>query len=186
MKIPAAKIELAASKESSRYTLQAVKLDLQLKQFMATDGHVLAVVPAEVSPEDHAGLISLETMKALRGLQKQADQTARSLGRTNAEFPVQMNGKVSAEWMGVKIEHAYAEGQFPNCEAIKPKMEGSPTITLDVAMLTRLAQALSAEATAKKAVVSLWIKDAHSGIGVKVESDKGAWGVIMPCMPPKR
>lgn len=67
-----------------------------------------------------------------------------------------------------------------------PKMEGSPTITLDAALLSRLAQALDGEATPKKAVVSLWIKDAHSGVGVKVSSDKGAWGVIMPCAPPKK
>lgn len=172
MKIPASKIELASSQETSRYTLQAVKLDIQTQQLIATDGHILAAVSAEVSPEDHSGLISLDTMKALRGLQKQAKY---------AEVPVQMNGKVSAEWMGVKIEHNYAEGTFPNYERIKPKMEGSPTIILDAAMLSRLAQALSAEATPKKAVVSLWIKDAYSAVGVKVSSDKGAWGAIMPC-----
>lgn len=185
MKIPASKIELATSQEPSRYTLQAVKLDIQMQQFVATDGHILAAIPAEVSSEDHAGLISLDTMKALRGLQKEAQKQAKHLG-TSADVPVQMNGKVSAEWMGVKIEHAYVEGSFPNYEQIKPKMEGSPTITLDVAMLTRLAQALDAEATPKKAVVSLWIKDAYSGVGVKVSNDKGAWGVIMPCHLAKR
>lgn len=176
MKIPASKIELAASQESSRYTLQAVSLNVEAKQFAATNGHILAVISAEVTPEDHSGLISLDTMKALRGIQKQAKPL---------EVPVQTNGKVSVNWNGVK-EYAYAVGSFPKYEQIKPKMEGKPTISLDAALLMRLAQALNAEATSKKAVVSLWITDAISAVGVKVESDSGAWGVIMPCNLGKR
>jgi len=59
MKLPEAKIELAASDEASRYTLQAVKLDVEHKRIMATDGHILAIVPCEVSPDDHSALLSL-------------------------------------------------------------------------------------------------------------------------------
>lgn len=169
MKIPKSKIELATSQEPSRYTLQAVHYDAEKKRFAATDGHILAVIPAEVSEGDHSGLISLDTMKALRQLQKPS----------KIALEVSTNGKISAEWGGSKIENEYATGTFPDIDRVMPKFDGKPTIGIDAALLIRLAQALSENCTNKRAVVSLWIKDANSAIGVKV-GDSDAEGVIMP------
>lgn len=210
MRIPAAKVEMAVSTEESRYTLQAVKLDTENKCFVATDGHILACVPAETGPEDHSALIGLDVMKQLRALDKQNKKVNGSV-----VLAITTNGKVTVSSLNSKSEYPVTEGTFPNWQAVKPKMETSyaslreelvdiqkePRITyevserldkviqrleklntpigLDAALLHRLAQAISENATNKTAVVKLWIKDAQSGIGVQVSSSE-AWGVMMP------
>lgn len=170
MKIPEAKIELATSQEASRYTLQAVKLDVEQKKLIATDGHILACIPAEVAADDHSALIALDVMKSLRAIKKQ---------QKHGEPQVTTNGKITVESLNTRSEFPLAEGSFPNYEAVKPKMEGPHTIGIDAALLLRLAQALSGDNTSKQARVKLWIKDANSAIGVQV-NDAGAWGAIMP------
>lgn len=170
MKIPAAKIELAGSQEGSRYTLQAVKLDVQEKAMIATDGHIMAYVPVQVEPEDHSALIGLDVMKQLRAIKKQ-----QKVG----EPEVRTNGKIEVTSLNSKSEFPLTEGQFPNWQAVKPAMTGPATIGIDAALLLRLAQALNGEATNKQAIVKLWIKDANSAVGVQV-SDSQAWGAIMP------
>lgn len=178
MKIPTNKIEAAAATEASRYTLQAVKLDVQQKRLMATDGHILAVIPAEVSADDHSGLISLETFKNIRGMEK----------RCKLAVEVKLNGKVTAESpTGERLEHEYATGTFPNVDMVIPKFDGPATISFDVKLLLRLAEALKSEPMGKHepGFVSLWIKDVNSPILVKStkSEDKGAIGVLMPCRP---
>lgn len=174
MKIPKSKIELAASQEQSRYTLQAVKIDVERKRVMATDGHILAIVPLEqVSPEDHSTLISLETVKNIRAMQKRA------------KFPVKVstNGKVVAECLGERLEAEPVNGTFPNADAVIPKFEGPPTISFDVNLLKRLSAALHSDTSkGRPQHVSLWIKDGQSPILVKStsEEDKQAIGVLMP------
>lgn len=177
MKIPAAKIEMAVSQEESRYTLQAVKLDVEEKAMIATDGHILAYVPVETHAEDHSALISLEAMKRIRAIQKQ-----NKIGRSEIPVKVQTNGKITVESIDSKSEFPLTEGSFPNWQLVKPQMSGLPTIAIDAALLLKLAQALSGENTPKKAVVKLWIKDGASAIGVRVSGagDSEAWGVIMP------
>lgn len=192
MKIPAAKIEMAVSAEESRYTLQAIKLDTENKCFVATDGHILACVPAEVSADDHSVLIGLDTWKQLRAIAKQ---------NKYVQPEVATNGKVTVESAGCKSEFPLAEGQYPNWQAVKPKMDspvswedvkpemdaktgryrvGGPlTIGIDAALLLKLAQAISENNTSKRAIVKLVIKDDKSGVGVQV-SGSDAWGVIMP------
>lgn len=191
MKIPQAKIELAVSAEESRYTLQAVSLDVAEKCMIATDGHILACVPVETNPEDHSALISLDVMKQLRAIDKQ---------HKYAKPDIKTNGKISVETGNVKSEFPLAEGKFPNWQAVKPKLDepvnwedvtteindkgktrltGPVTVGIDAALLLKLAQALSEDCTAKKAHIKLWIKDDKSGVGVRV-SGSDAWGVIMP------
>ena len=177
MKIPSNKIESAASQDPfSRYTLSAVQLDVEHKRLMATDGHILAIIPAEVEPEDHSGLISLETIKAIRGMEK----------RSKASCKVQTNGKVTAHSIsGEHLEQEYSTGRFPNVDMVVPKFDGPPTVSIDVRLLMRLAEALKSEAIGKNepAFVSLWVKDANSPVLVKSTKDADSVGVIMPCRP---
>ena len=78
MRLPVGKIEQAASTEESRkplstsYTLKAVKLDVETKRMMATDGHILAIVPVEVDATDHSGLLSVDSMKQIRAMQRRS------------------------------------------------------------------------------------------------------------------
>lgn len=173
MKIPESKIELATSQESSRYTLQAVKYDVEKRVFAATDGHILAVIPATTggNPDDHSVLIGLDAMKQLRAIAKQS---------RNIPPDIHTNGKIEVTSLGMKTELPVTEGQFPNYEAVKPKFEGKPTIAFDASLLLRLAQALSEKNTPKQARVQLWITDNKSVIGVKVSDNPDGWGALMP------
>lgn len=182
MRLPEAKIEMATSQEYSRYTMQAVKLDVEKKVMVATDGHILACIPASVEPQDHTALIGLDTMKQLRAIDKQNKKQNKS-----AHTAITTNGKVTVESLNSKSEFPVVEGNFPNWEAVKPDMTGPATISLNAALLLRLAQAISDNSNSKTAVVKLWIKDANSAIGVQV-SDSSAWGAIMPCRldPPNK
>lgn len=171
MKLPESQIELAASQEESRYTLKAVKLDVAGKRIMATDGHILAIVPVEVSDGDHDGLISVDAMKAARKLQRAAK---------GVPIQANVNGKFSISGAGQSAEFDLDTGTFPNVDAIIPKFDGPPTITLDAELLLRLAKAIETKGYSPAYSVALWIKDANSPILVKGEQD-GAIGVIMPC-----
>lgn len=172
MKLPASQVELAAATDVSRYTLQAVKLDVEHKRIMATDGHILAIVPCEVSPEDHSALISTEAIKQLRAMQKRAK---------SVPVQVRTNGKVTATGKGETAEFELATGQFPNVDMVIPKHDGPATITLDVELLMRLAKAMNTKGS--KLVVSLYVKDQVSGVLVKASGNTEAIGVIMPCRP---
>lgn len=173
MQLPNSKIELATSQESSRYTLAAVKYDVEAKKFVATDGHILACIPASTggNPDDHSALIGLDAMKQLRAIAKQDK---------NVPPDIHTNGNISVQHLGMKTELPVVEGQFPNYEAVKPKFEGKATISFDAALLMRLAQALDGEASNKKAIVQLWINGESNAIGVKVSNCPEAWGALMP------
>lgn len=171
MKLPDARIELAASTEASRYTLQAVKLDVEHKRIMATDGHILAIVPCEVSAEDHASLIPLDAMKQLRAMQKRSK---------SVPVEIRTNGKIEAVGRGEAASFEPTTGQFPNVDMVIPQ-SGPATITLNVELLYRLAKAMISPDD--ELIVSLTIKDAQSGVLVKTSKNPDAVGVIMPCRP---
>jgi DNA polymerase III sliding clamp (beta) subunit (PCNA family) len=172
VKLPLSQIELATSPEPSRYTLQAVKLDVENKRIMATDGHILAIVPCEVSPEDHSALISTEAIKQLRAMQKRAK---------SVPVEVRTNGKVTATGVGETAEFDLATGQFPNVDMVVPKFDGPATISFDVELLMRLAKAMHTKDKSSPQFVSLYIKDTQSPILVKSHGNKEAVGVLMPC-----
>src|SRR5262249_12524942 len=172
MQLPTSKIELATSQTESRYTLQAVKYDVEAKKFVATDGHILACIPTTVGDEDHSALIGLDTMKQLRGMTKQ--------GRNTLHPTITTNGTITVTTTTSKQEFTPVVGTFPNYEAVKPKFEGKATVSFDAALLIRLAQALSEGCTTKQARVQLWI-NGDNAIGVKVSDNPDAWGALMPC-----
>jgi hypothetical protein len=172
MKLPESKIELAASTEQSRFTLQAVKLDVEHKRMMATDGHIGAIVPCEVEEGDQSAMLSLESIKQIRAMQRRSKAVP---------VTIKTNGKAIVTGNGETVEYELVPGQFPNLDMVMTKVEGAATITLDVALLLRLAQALNPVATTKKAIVSLWIKDPQSSFGVR--SGSVGQGVMMPSRP---
>lgn len=173
MKLPNTEIEQAASTEKSRYTLSAVKLDVTNKRMMATDGHILAIVPVEVSETDHDGLLTIDSIKQARKMHKSAKNISE----------MAVNGKFIVKAGSQQAEFELETGQFPNADAVIPKFAGPATITLDVEKLMRLAKAIKEKNYGGERIVSLWIKDANSGILVKGSDDGDALGVLMPCRP---
>jgi len=175
MRLPEAKIELAASTEESRYTLKAVKLDVAGKRIMATDGHILAIVPCEVGDKDKDALLSLDSIKQIRAMQKRAK---------SVPVEVTTNGKATAVGAGETAEYELINGTFPNVDAVIPKggkYEGPCTVSLNAELLLRLAKALQPEVDKRNPpVVQLWIKDGNSGVLVKCDDNPEAIGVIMP------
>jgi DNA polymerase III sliding clamp (beta) subunit (PCNA family) len=175
MKLPKGKIELAAaSPYESRYTLKAVKLDVENKRMLATDGHILAIVPTEVADTDHSGLIAVDSFKQIRAMQKRAKTIPVNIA---------VNGKAVATGKGETAEYELVSGQFPNADAAIPKgatYEGAPTIGLNVDLLMRLAKALGADEAHQGTIIKLWIKDGSSAVLVKTDENPEAVGVIMP------
>lgn len=159
MKFPTNKIEAAVSPEQSRYTINAVKLDVANKKLVATDGHILAAVPVEVDAEDHSALIGIDAIKSIRDIAK----------RDKVVPAVNVNGKIEVVGLGTRAEHATVEGSFPDYERVIPHIEGKPTISFDVNLLVRLVDALRSEPGKKNGCkrVSLWIQDESHAIVVK-------------------
>ena len=177
MRLPVGKIEQAASTEESRCTLKAVKLDVENKRMMATDGHILAIVPVEVDATDHSGLLSVDSMKQIRAMQ-----------RRSKSIPVNIavNGKATATGKSETSEFELVTGQFPNVDAVIPtgeKYEGPATVCFNVDLLVRLAKALGADEAHQGTIVQLWIKDASSPVLVKTSENPEAIGVLMPYRP---
>ena len=177
MKLPSNKIESAVSKTESHYNLQGVKLDVAGKRLLATDGYIAAVVPCEVSPEDHDCILPLDSIKMLRAMSK----------RCKTDVTVNTNGKIIAEACGERMEATPLPGDFPNIDRVMPEFSGEPTITLNASLLVRLAEALVADPKRDDLCVSLWIRDAHSSILVKpFHAALGEVGVLMPVAPGKK
>ena len=180
MRLPNAEIEMAASTEDSRYTLKGVLLDVEAKRLVATEGHIAAVIPVtELTENDHRGILPLDALKQARKMAKSA----------KAEATLAVNGNVAITAGNQSATFETVTGTYPNYQAIMPAIEGAPTITLDVDLLLRLAKALDCRDAQTKRdrprVVSLWVKDAQSSVGVKVTGYESAEavGVIMPCRP---
>jgi DNA polymerase III sliding clamp (beta) subunit (PCNA family) len=172
MQLPDSQIELAASTTESRYTLKAVKFDVEGKRIMATDGHIAAIVPCEPSAEDHSALIPLDAIKGIRAMQKRAK---------TVPVEVRTNSKITAIGAGETEEYAPMEGQFPNVDMVIPKWDAAKpcTIALDAELLLRLAKALTRKGMPLH--VKLYVKDLQSCVVVKATyADEGAVGLIMP------
>jgi DNA polymerase III sliding clamp (beta) subunit (PCNA family) len=174
MRLPQSKIEMAASDEESRYTLRAVKVDKENKRIMATDGHILAIVPCEIGDEDHSTLIGLDSIKNIRAMQKRAKAVP---------VEVKLNGKVTVTGVCESAEYEVVTGQFPNVDMVVPKVEDRTiVIGLNVNLLLRLAQAMQPEiGKHDPPILELRIKDGNSSVLVKCPKNPDAIGVIMPC-----
>ena len=173
MRLPESKIESAVSQEKSRYILQAVKFDVEGKRFLATDGHILAVVPTEVEPEDHSCLIHLDTIKNIRAMQKRAK---------SVPVNIVTNEKITATGVGETAEYEPVVGRFPNCDMIIPKEERALTFSFDADLFMRLVDALKAKEAGRfagKRIVKLYVKDNQSAVVVKVSGEE-SFGLIMP------
>jgi DNA polymerase III sliding clamp (beta) subunit (PCNA family) len=171
MRLPEARIENAVSRESNRYTLQSVQVDVEHKRVMATDGHILAIVPCEVSDKDHSVLLTADSIKQIRAMQKRAK---------SIPVEVLLNGKAIATGKAESAEYDLGEGRFPNVDMVIPKYDDvPPTITLNVDLLYRLAKAMTAPDD--PLIVTLTVKDSQSSVLVKASCNPEAVGVIMPC-----
>lgn len=172
MKLPKEKIEAAASE---RYTLQAVLYDVEQKAWVATDGHILAFIPCVPEKGDKTCLVPLRAFR----------------------FAKEIGAKVSLQGSNIHVQdkdddHIFAktEGNFPNYKSLIPKgnVNCKAKITLDLALLTRLAEALSPRDCDKSLLkIEVHINGQNEMAVVRrTDTDNpSAIGLIMPVLLPE-
>lgn len=165
------KIELAASKDASRYVITEPYLDMTQEPVMvATNGAILAVVPVETEKGDVSGFVTAEALKAER----------------KAKLGMLCNGELKVA--GGPSFFRPDNGAFPNWRTVLPDKDREVVfqVGINVKMLWELCQAIGCE-TAR-----LEFNDNLGGIVVKPTSvhsphypskpcaNENAYGVIMP------
>jgi DNA polymerase III sliding clamp (beta) subunit (PCNA family) len=173
VKPPKTLIEKAATTEESRYSLQGVLYDVEHKCLVATDGHILAVVPHEPENGDAKKIIPLKAFQAMRK-------------RGSKEKPV----VVSQEERGVMVKHdgeertfIYPSGQFPNYRPLLPKKDDKYdfVVALDIRLLVRLAAALTEKGAPNDSLLKLYVKKADQAVLVRPSgAPDEVMGLIMP------
>lgn len=176
----AARLELAASKDDTRPHLNQVYLDVEAVPpvLVATSGHVLALVPVELHPDDVTGPIALD---ALADARKAAGRGADAV----CELRAPEGGTRSVD--GV-IRPRGGE-DFPPYKRVMVDYDGQKdcvSIGLDAKLLWELAQALGCKKD-DGVVVLTFPQDTSKIDPIQVRRDslaKGAdavRGILMPC-----
>ena len=148
---PDTKLELACAKKDSRYYLMTPWLDSKGPDplVVATDGHIIAALPAEILSDDVDGMVPLDAIKASRDKSNAFLQGGCSITLTESSaemisgqsFP-RSNGETFPDHTVVFKDHA---ARNEKCD-----------ILLDVAMLKRLADALHDRKGNKVLGMRLW------------------------------
>ncbi len=175
MILPGQKIESAvAKKDHIRRYLTHVYLDVTLKRAVATDGHVMAICPVSISPEDTAGYVSPDALKESRR-QKSATLVA--------------NGALTLE-NGASLPRATEQdfGHYPNVDALLPpsRPDRAPDFCVDVSLLVRIAQAINIQNAKTKDMIAVWLppKDAPRNTArcaLYIEGNSDAYGLVAQC-----
>lgn len=177
------KIELAVSNDITRSNIASgAFLDTTCSRLIATDGHMLAVVPVSIDANDEQGYITSDALKTARKVCK--DATIR----------IDANGSQVILTQGIKGEYApnspiiaatlprpAGHDKFPLVDQIIPNYSDKPDepphfrISLNANLLATLAKAIGSE----KGIVRLTFAKARDPIKVEGGAD-GAYGVLMP------
>ena len=160
------KIESAvASKKDYREKLQDCYLDVEKPRLLATDGHILAIVPVETGEHDTTGYISVEALTSQR----------KATGKKVEHVELACNGSVALPDGRTFPREDY--GIYPNVDSVLPKPESRNFhVALNADLLHRLADAIGSE------VVVLHF-DTTNPLGCISVTGKAtlATGAIMPC-----
>ena len=165
------KIELAASKDQTRYVLTEPYLDMtQSPVMVSTNGAIIAVVPVETDDGDKAGYVTGEALKAER----------------KAKLGMLCNGELKVI-NGPSFQRPEL-GQFPNWRQVLPPKDRETkfSVGLNVKLLWELCQAIGCE-TARlefgENTDSIMVYPTTCGSGLhpsKPAANLDAYGVIMP------
>lgn len=129
----ALKIDGCCAQEVTRYALTAVKLDVEGKRLVATDGKMLAIIPCEPGDGDVSGLIPADAFKSVRRSPKALP------GRILANGVAKVTGKAGEETF------PRTEGTFPDfTQVLRPKDFGGELarVMLDADALATIAHAI--------------------------------------------
>ncbi len=165
------KIEAACSKDETRPTI--TQPFVQSGRAIATDGKILASVPIETTEGEEVEdkRIPIDALKAARkATLKMTPNATLTLGDKNCTLP---NG---ASYPVLHPEHDGS--RLPRvAEIVSAKLtkeDAAFSVTIDLALLERLSEAIGCEK------VTLCFKDGQSIITVLPYDRNGAFGLLMP------
>lgn len=122
-------IEKSAAKKDIRENLNYVYLDRDNDRLLATDGHILAVVPAQCADDDVSGYVSVDAIKAARKANKH-------------DATIKANGSLAVV-NGPTFDRPDPGLPFPDIDRVIPEVTGDPDIALNAKLLLQLAEAIS-------------------------------------------
>lgn len=184
------KIHQAAAKDAGRYTVDGVKLDLDVPEhpvLVATTGRICAVVPCQANGNDVAGMIPRQAIaEAIKGKQN-LDAEIES-----AEPQPDGTESVDVYQAGeLKSSHVRPVANFPRWQEVIPAKEGDDLVLgLNPHILVDLAKAIGCPSTALGVELRLKLRREKGELVVDdkpilvraLEADD-AYGVIMPVTP---
>lgn len=177
MEISEHRIEEACGRDTPS-TFRHVNFNAKKHRLEASNGKILAVVPARKCADDKAGPIPVEAIKAAR----KGSAKGRMVLGDNVEVP--LVGEDFERFTPAEPGDVFS---FPSVDDVTPKHSNNPPdIILDADLLRRLARAIDKEGKVSNGV-ELWFKrdmdgkiDGRGAILAKSTKPGGAYGVIMP------
>lgn len=165
-----------AARETSRYAINGVQYvpashDPEAAYLVATDGHCLSVVTAK-QQGDVSGYTPAQSIIPAELIPKGSDKVR----------DMTLSGKVSRMTKAGLVESDYAEGTFPPCSDVIPDIDECVGITLNAALLLKIANAIGATPSGLKCEsVTLFIDPSQNGKlrPIRVCGQNGI-GVLMP------
>ena len=178
--LPVALIEDLAAKHDIRFYLNDPYLDLRGKKPMlvATNGHLLAAAPVEVSGDVPQGPIPLEAIKRVRKDQKD---------KANPDLYFAADDMCGTGKVMFKREHM--DCKYPDWTQMVPKLSDKtqPDITFDARYFKAMQDALAPGVKIAQAGVAVFLKrdkagvvDPRAAFRVKCKRSDDVIGVIMP------
>lgn len=166
------KLENAVGKDDDRPEMLHPYFDRESGVAVATNGKIMAVVPVDASEDDTAGHIPIEAITAARKINW-------------GDCPIKLNENARLEHLGKVQEWPRADKRYPNWKnAVPNKDRKEVRLTLDAALLLRLAKALGKDDRGSAVITLRIASDASGGIDARsvivVEGLYEAYGLMMP------
>lgn len=172
MKLPQTEIERAASQGDIRVYMNYVHFDVDGKRIVASNGHILAVVPVEVEEGDTSGPIPAAAFKA-----------ARKAAGSHIDPSMKANGAVILQ-DGSTLPRPSADdiGPFPNWQTIMDRFKPSGiSVTFNAELLLDLARAITTKGRYGRVITLHLAAEEPGKSAMKIEGANGAFGLLMPC-----
>jgi DNA polymerase III sliding clamp (beta) subunit (PCNA family) len=154
------------SSDDLRPAMQGVLFDKENERLVATDGHVLLMMPVkEISETDHTAIIPVAAF----------DKKAESYTVTEEETTVHYSS-------GKKEIYPNIQELYPKYNSVLPKNMEEPVeqIGVDIEIIARLQKCLKPLADKKKIKIKLSFNGSGRGINFNLMDDPEVSGLIMP------
>ena len=172
MNVPTGLIEKAAGIHDIRKHLNDPYLDTEKKRLIATNGHIAAIIPVEVSEADTSGPISAEALKAAR-------KAAKGSPLGGIAPTIACTEKTLEVGQGPTYPRPDLQNKYPDIDKVIPKTKGYIKVGLDAKLLYDLALAIGEGKYKTHVCLHIDPKNSKKGT-IYVSNNSDRYGVIMP------